>query len=203
MLTAPELVARPVPSTVYFRVRLESQFSFRPASICQRQMQSRLDALTSHVRFSGYFENVWAWVADHGLDQPPNIDSQIDIYSARGILIKSQGPTWLYSTTSEGNLPRPHADRVPIVSTHSSCCCTPTFYPHQYLSPRPLLCRLHHCLMQEKIGLADSQINKHIHLQCGIILLLWGKVRSRLYRAGELPKAARPDFVRHAGIIAL
>lgn len=53
---------------------------------------------------SGYFENVWAWVADHDLDQGPNVDSQIDIYSARGILIESQGPTWLYGTASEHNV---------------------------------------------------------------------------------------------------
>lgn len=53
---------------------------------------------------SGYFENVWAWVADHDLDQAPNVDSQIDIYSARGILIESQGPTWLYGTASEHNV---------------------------------------------------------------------------------------------------
>lgn len=53
---------------------------------------------------SGYFENVWAWVADHDLDQPPNVDSSIDIYSARGILIESQGPTWLYGTASEHNI---------------------------------------------------------------------------------------------------
>lgn len=53
---------------------------------------------------SGYFENVWAWVADHDLDQAPNIDSTIDIYSARGILIESQGPTWLYGTASEHNI---------------------------------------------------------------------------------------------------
>lgn len=53
---------------------------------------------------SGYFENVWAWVADHDLDQLPNVDSAIDIYSARGILIESQGPTWLYGTASEHNI---------------------------------------------------------------------------------------------------
>lgn len=63
---------------------------------------SMLLRLTS--KSSGYFENVWAWVADHDLDQPPTVDSQIDIYSARGILIESQGPTWLYGTASEHNI---------------------------------------------------------------------------------------------------
>lgn len=46
---------------------------------------------------SGYFENVWAWVADHDMDVPPNGNTttatQIDIYAARGVLIESQGKT--------------------------------------------------------------------------------------------------------------
>lgn len=54
---------------------------------------------------SGYFENVWAWVADHDLDAPPGLNStaatQIDIYAGRGILIESKGPTWFYGTASE------------------------------------------------------------------------------------------------------
>lgn len=63
---------------------------------------------------SGYFENVWAWVADHDLDNdgnanasesdegiPENVLTQISIYAARGMLIESQGPTWLYGTASE------------------------------------------------------------------------------------------------------
>ena len=48
---------------------------------------------------SAYLENVWAWVADHDLDIPAQ--TQIDVYVARGILIESQGPTWLYGTASE------------------------------------------------------------------------------------------------------
>ncbi|RLL96917.1 hypothetical protein CFD26_106729 [Aspergillus turcosus] len=35
---------------------------------------------------SGYFDNVWVWVS---------------IYVARGVLIESQGPIWLYRTSSE------------------------------------------------------------------------------------------------------
>ncbi|KAH6656455.1 pectate lyase superfamily protein-domain-containing protein, partial [Truncatella angustata] len=63
---------------------------------------------------SGYFDNVWAWVADHDLDNPLNaeaynneegiplnVQTQISIYAARGVLIESQGPTWLYGTSSE------------------------------------------------------------------------------------------------------
>lgn len=44
---------------------------------------------------SGYFENVWAWVADHYLDEPPvgntTESTEINIYAARGILIESSG----------------------------------------------------------------------------------------------------------------
>jgi len=49
---------------------------------------------------SGYFEAIWAWVADHDIDSGPQ-QTQIDVYSGRGILIESQGPTWLYGTASE------------------------------------------------------------------------------------------------------
>ncbi|OBT71633.1 hypothetical protein VF21_09708 [Pseudogymnoascus sp. 05NY08] len=48
---------------------------------------------------SGYFENVWAWVADHDIDDPTN--TQVTIAVARGILIESDGPTWFYGTASE------------------------------------------------------------------------------------------------------
>ncbi|KAF3481752.1 LysM domain-containing protein [Arthroderma uncinatum] len=48
---------------------------------------------------SAYLENLWAWVADHDLDMVSQ--DQIDIYSARGVLIESKGPTWLYATASE------------------------------------------------------------------------------------------------------
>ncbi|KAB8225907.1 pectin lyase-like protein [Aspergillus novoparasiticus] len=48
---------------------------------------------------SVYLENVWAWVADHDLDVFEQ--TQIDVYSGRGILIESQGPVWLYGTASE------------------------------------------------------------------------------------------------------
>ncbi|KAI0150178.1 glycoside hydrolase family 55 protein [Xylariaceae sp. FL1272] len=55
---------------------------------------------------SGYFENVWAWVADHDADMPLHGSAdkqvnQISVYGARGILIESQGPSWFYGTSSE------------------------------------------------------------------------------------------------------
>ncbi|KAJ5710984.1 hypothetical protein N7488_005140 [Penicillium malachiteum] len=48
---------------------------------------------------SAYLENVWVWTADH--DLIVESQDQIDVYTARGILIESQGPTWLYGTASE------------------------------------------------------------------------------------------------------
>ncbi|WYZ42188.1 hypothetical protein EsH8_V_001083 [Colletotrichum jinshuiense] len=48
---------------------------------------------------SGYLENVWMWVADHDMEDADQI--QINVYSARGILIESQGPTWLWGTAAE------------------------------------------------------------------------------------------------------
>ncbi|KAK3317422.1 pectin lyase fold/virulence factor [Cercophora scortea] len=55
---------------------------------------------------SGYFENVWAWVADHDndasiYDQPDSSITQISIFGARGMLIESQGPSWFYGGGSE------------------------------------------------------------------------------------------------------
>lgn len=51
---------------------------------------------------SAYLENVWVWTADHDLDAPD--ESQIDIFTGRGVLIESTGPTWLYGTASEHNV---------------------------------------------------------------------------------------------------
>jgi glucan 1,3-beta-glucosidase len=49
---------------------------------------------------SGYFENSWAWTADHDLEPAAN-NQQIDIYNGRGILIESQGPVWGWGTAAE------------------------------------------------------------------------------------------------------
>lgn len=48
---------------------------------------------------SAYLENVWVWTADHDLGIVSQ--DQIDVYAARGVLVESQGPTWLYGTASE------------------------------------------------------------------------------------------------------
>jgi hypothetical protein len=51
---------------------------------------------------SAYIENAWMWVADHDMDT--NTQDVIDVYSARGLLIESKGPTWLYGTSVEHNV---------------------------------------------------------------------------------------------------
>lgn len=47
---------------------------------------------------SAYFEDVWGWVADHGLD--PDTAAQ-NIAVGRGALIESTKPTWLVGTSFE------------------------------------------------------------------------------------------------------
>ncbi|GAB1316002.1 hypothetical protein MFIFM68171_06212 [Madurella fahalii] len=47
-----------------------------------------------------YMENVWLWTADHDIDE--QLNTQITIYSGRGIYIESEtGPFWLWGTGSE------------------------------------------------------------------------------------------------------
>ncbi|KAJ5461211.1 uncharacterized protein N7458_002763 [Penicillium daleae] len=55
---------------------------------------------------SGYFENLWVWTADHDLDEPvgsanTTTASQLNIFTGRGVLVESQGPTWFYGTSVE------------------------------------------------------------------------------------------------------
>ena len=48
---------------------------------------------------SAYLENVWAWTADHDLD---NSHNQISVFNGRGIIVESaNGPIWMYGTASE------------------------------------------------------------------------------------------------------
>ncbi|KAG9238190.1 1,3-beta glucanase [Amylocarpus encephaloides] len=61
--------------------------------------------LLLHVtqRASVYLENTWFWVSDHELDIAPH--DQLNIYNGRGVLIESsQGPVWMYGTSSEHNV---------------------------------------------------------------------------------------------------
>lgn len=75
-------------------------------------------SLMLHVtsRASGYFENVWVWTADHDLDNPKNalvnespsgvplnVQTNVNIYTGRGVLIESNGkrvPGYLSSCES-------------------------------------------------------------------------------------------------------
>lgn len=61
-------------------------------------------AMLLHItdQANGYFENVWAWVADHDIDDPQN--AQITVGVGRGILVESSGPTWFYGTASEHSI---------------------------------------------------------------------------------------------------
>ncbi|KAK3897082.1 exo-beta-D-glucanase [Staphylotrichum tortipilum] len=65
-------------------------------------------SLMMHIKpsASGYFENMWLWVADHMIDDPDLTDAnntmvQNSVYAARGFLIESTEPVWLYATASE------------------------------------------------------------------------------------------------------
>ena len=52
---------------------------------------------------NGYFENMWAWVADHDLDDALN--TMVTVAVGRGILVESaDGPTWFYGTASEHSM---------------------------------------------------------------------------------------------------
>ncbi|KAF8184871.1 exo-beta-1,3-glucanase [Mycena galopus ATCC 62051] len=48
---------------------------------------------------TAYLEGTWVWLADHDLDG--NGDTQISLYSGRGILSESAGPVWLIGTAAE------------------------------------------------------------------------------------------------------
>ncbi|KAK1750487.1 pectate lyase superfamily protein-domain-containing protein [Echria macrotheca] len=65
-------------------------------------------SMMMHITRQGgaYLENVWLWTADHDLDDPATVDNmnkmvQTSVYNARGFLIESINPTWLYGTASE------------------------------------------------------------------------------------------------------
>ena len=46
--------------------------------------------------------NNWGWVADHEMDLEDH--EQIDIYNGRGLLVESQGPTWIYGSSFEHSM---------------------------------------------------------------------------------------------------
>ncbi|KZS93669.1 pectin lyase-like protein [Sistotremastrum niveocremeum HHB9708] len=64
---------------------------------------STTTCLASYLAFhitssaSAYLEGLWIWLADHDLDQGP----QLTAFSGRGILSQSQGPVWYIGTAAE------------------------------------------------------------------------------------------------------
>lgn len=76
----------------------------------------RAAAMMLHVTgtASGFFDNLWVWVADHDLDDPLNAQAyngpngipegvltQISVYVGRGVLIESKEPSWWWGCGSE------------------------------------------------------------------------------------------------------
>lgn len=79
-----------------------------PSTSGTNSPKCQVAAMMVHVtkEASGYFDNMWLWVADHQIDDPllddaMNNMSQLSVYCARGMLIESTKPTWLYGTASE------------------------------------------------------------------------------------------------------
>ncbi|RAL13395.1 pectin lyase-like protein [Aspergillus homomorphus CBS 101889] len=85
-------------------------------------------AMLMHVTSSasGYFENVWGWVADHDIDSklnavatesttgiPLNLQTDISVYVGRGSLIDSQGPGQAFPRTRRPQLLNPQ--RLPPI----------------------------------------------------------------------------------------
>jgi len=46
---------------------------------------------------SVYIENMWGWTADHDIDT----GAQLNIFNARGLVIETNQPVWLYGTSME------------------------------------------------------------------------------------------------------
>lgn len=79
-----------------------------PSNLETNPEKCQVAAMMLHVtkEASGYFDNMWLWVADHMIDDPllddaTNNMDQLSVYCARGMLIESTKPTWLYRTASE------------------------------------------------------------------------------------------------------
>lgn len=75
------------------QANVTGSFEFRP--------QCAGAFLLMHItqQASAYLENCWFWVADHELDITTH--NQTDIFNGRGLLVESQGPVWLWGTSSE------------------------------------------------------------------------------------------------------
>ncbi|KAF2398831.1 pectin lyase-like protein, partial [Trichodelitschia bisporula] len=69
----------------------------------QKQESCMAAAMMLHVRSGSsiYMENMWFWVAGADHDVESKLQTRINIYGARGVLIESQGPSWVYSVSNE------------------------------------------------------------------------------------------------------
>jgi glucan 1,3-beta-glucosidase len=66
----------------------------QPSAACIAAFQSMR---ISNIGTGLYMENTWLWTADHDLDDPTNLNTQISIYSGRGLSIEgTNGNFWLY-----------------------------------------------------------------------------------------------------------
>jgi len=79
-----------------------------PASLTGTNAGCNAASLMMHITplASGYFENMWLWLADHYIDDPDLVDAnntmiQTSIYVARGLLVESTHATRLYGTSAE------------------------------------------------------------------------------------------------------
>ncbi|KAI0647237.1 exo-beta-1,3-glucanase [Trametes meyenii] len=70
-----------------------------PAGTTDTSCSAAFLALHLTPQSNGYFEGTWVWTADHDLDSGGS--RQTTIFSGRGILSESAGPTWLIGTASE------------------------------------------------------------------------------------------------------
>ncbi|KAK0623773.1 pectate lyase superfamily protein-domain-containing protein, partial [Immersiella caudata] len=79
-----------------------------PALVDTPSPKCQAASMMMHItpKASGYFENMWLWVADHMIDDPDlndanNTMTQVSVYVARGLLVESREAVWLYGTSSE------------------------------------------------------------------------------------------------------
>ncbi|KAL8392079.1 hypothetical protein RB595_002325 [Gaeumannomyces hyphopodioides] len=80
---------------------VDTQISFKCGGADPAGCKAAFALLHVGKTASAYFEGVWGWVADHGLD--PNLPAQ-NIAVGRGVLVESsgaQGGTWLVGTSFE------------------------------------------------------------------------------------------------------
>ncbi|ORX52811.1 pectin lyase-like protein [Hesseltinella vesiculosa] len=134
-LAQPAAAARDASSPHHMDKRQESQPSQTP-DYSQCYGVHTLMRMTSSA--SAYLENVWAWTADHDLDDS-ELQRKITVYTGRGILIdNTKGPIWLYGVQSEHSvLYQYQLDGTQNVMMAMIQSETPYFQPNP-AAPKPL-----------------------------------------------------------------